>query len=314
MSAEPKPTHELDIDGVAGAIAGIDIDWLYTSPSFGVTTWNCRHGRTGLSEEKIQFWHVISFLHYGAFVLHSEGHSEVVDRTTALLYNPGAPYRSTHPFGCIDYGSAMVVRREVLLDVMTQYDPAAQERPGALFPRPLGLGLSQAYLRHQLIVRGLTRGISPDPLALETSLLEIVGAVAKSCSPATGKRAATVESSRARRRYVHDAQLILQKRFRERFRLEDIARELYVSPFHLCRLFKEETGVAMHRYVNQLRLRASLEPLTEGADLTDLALSLGFSGHSHFTTCFHKEFGVSPSQVRRQASTALLADLKKSLP
>jgi AraC family transcriptional regulator len=314
MSAEPKTTDELAIDGVVRAIPGIDIEWLYTCPSFGLATWNCRCGKIGLSEEKIQLWHVISFLHFGAFVLHSEGRSEVVDRTTALLHNPGTPYRSTHPFGCTDHGSALVVRRDVLLDVMSHYDPSAQERPGALFPRSLGLGLSQAYLRHWLIVRGLTRGALPDPLGLEASLLEILGAVAKSCSPPAARRAKAVESSRARRRYVQDAQLILQKRFRERFRLEDIARELYVSPFHLCRLFKEETGTAMHRYVNQLRLRAALEPLTEGADLTDLALSLGFSGHSHFTTCFHKEFGILPSQVRRQASTALLAGLKKSLP
>jgi len=118
-----------------------------------------------------------------------------------------------------------------------------------------------------------------NPLALDATLLEILGLVAKSSSPVKKTRhAAANESSRARRRYAHDAQLILQKRFRERFRLEDVARELYVSTFHLCRLFKEETGIPMHRYVNRLRLRESLEQLTDGAPLTELALSLGFAG------------------------------------
>ena len=95
--------------------------------------------------------------------------------------------------------------------------------------------------------------------------------------------------------------------------LEDIARGLYVSTFHLCRLFKQETGMPMHRYVNRLRLREALEQLTEGADLTQLALSLGFAGHSHFTTAFRKEFGVPPSEVRRQASASRIAEMKKSL-
>jgi AraC family transcriptional regulator len=313
MSADLETTHAAISDDSTWSIPGLAIDTLFKCPSFAITQWDCHCGQPGLSEEKIHLEYVVSFVHEGVFVLHSEGRSEVIDRTTAILINPDFSFRSSHPFGCSDHGSALVVRRDVLLDVMSHYDPAAQERPGALFPTPFGLNLSQAYVRHRLIVRGLTQGMSPDPLSLEASLLEILGAIAKSCSPPAARRAAAAESTRARRRYAYDAQLILQKRFRERFRLEDVARELYVSPFHLCRLFKEETGIPMHRYVNRLRLRASLEPLTEGMSLTELALSLGFAGHSHFTTAFRKEFGMSPSEVRRQASGALLAELRKSL-
>ncbi len=315
MSVESvEPTQETVFDDTAWTNPGIDIDCLFKSPSFGITAWKCHCGRSGVSEEKIQLEYVISFVHEGVFVLHSEGRSEVVDRTTVVLFNRQAPFRSSHPFGCSDHGSALVVRRDVLLDVMSHYDPAAQERPAALFPTPFGPDLSRTYVRHRLIVRGLTQGVPPDPLALETSLLEILGTVAQSCSPPGGaRRGAAFESSRARRRYVHDAQLLLQERFRERFRLEQIARELYVSPFHLCRLFKQETGMPMHRYVNRLRLREALEQLTEGAELTELALSLGFAGHSHFTTAFRKEFGVLPSDVRRRASASHLAAMKKSL-
>lgn len=313
MSAETQPNGEKVLDDSNWIVPGLEIDSLYKSPSFAVTAWNCRCGRSGLSDEKVQLEYVISFVHDGVFVLHSEGRSEVIDRTTAVLFNPEAPFRSSHPYGCSDHGSAVVVRRDVLLDVMSHYDPAAEERPDALFRNPLGVELSQAFLRHRLIVQGLTQGDDPDPLAMDATLLEIVGAVAKSCSPPVARRVAGTESSRARRRYVHDAQLILQKRFRERFRLEDVAQELFVSPFHLCRLFKEETGIPMHRYVNRLRLRESLEQLTEGASLTDLALSLGFAGHSHFSTAFRKEFGLAPSEVRRQASTRLIASLKTSL-
>ena len=116
------------------------------------------------------------------------------------------------------------------------------------------------------------------------------------------------DPSRARRDYVEDAKALLQRRFRERLRLDDIARALYVSTCHLCRLFKEETGVPIHRYLNQLRLQQALEDLAGGeADLTDLALGLGFSSHSHFTAVFRREFGVPPSQVRRLGSPGRLA-------
>ncbi|MFY9825692.1 MAG: AraC family transcriptional regulator [Thermoanaerobaculia bacterium] len=313
MSAEPQPTSKTVLDDSTWSIPGLAIDTLFKSPSFSITQWNCRCGRPGLSEEKLHLEYVISFVHEGVFVMHSEGRAEVIDRTTALLINPDFSFRSSHPFGCSDHGSSLVIRRDVLLDVMSQYDPAAQERPDALFTTPFGLDLSQVYVRHRLIVRKLTQGVVPDPLALDAALLEIVAGVAKSCCPPRARRKTPAESSRARRRYVHDAQLLLQQRFRQRFRLEDVARDLYVSPFHLCRLFKEETGIPMHRYVNRLRLRASLEQLAAGESLTDVALSLGFAGHSHFTTAFRKEFGRAPSEVRRQASGGRLAELKSLL-
>lgn len=306
MNAEPS------IDGVAGALAGIDVHWLFTSPSFGVTRWDCHCGRAGMSDERIQCWHVISFLHEGAFVLHSEGRSELVDRTTAILFNPETVYQSTHPFGCIDHGSALAVKREVLLDVMSRYDPAAQERPATLFSSLLCRDLSRVYLRYRTLVHGLSGGAAPeDPLALEETLLEILGEVVRSSSQSG--RPANRESARARRRYVHDAQTLLQERFRQRYRLEDVARELYVSPFHLCRLFKQETGMSMHRYVNRLRLREALDRLADGVDLTQLALSLGFSCHSHFTNAFRKEFGMPPGEARRLVGKPKLAEMKKGL-
>ena len=112
----------------------------------------------------------------------------------------------------------------------------------------------------------------------------------------------TLDAKRVRRNYAEDAKTLLQKRFRERLRLEDVARALYVSPFHLCRLFKEETGLPIHRYLNQLRLRHALRELAQGeAELADLALDLGFCCQSHFTRVFRKEFGVSPGEARRRA-------------
>lgn len=272
-------------DNADWILPGLDIDCLFKSRSFGITLWKCHSGKAGMSVEKIQLAYLISFLHEGNFVLHSEGHTELADPTTAILFNLGATYRSSHPYGCCDHGSSLVIHPDVLLDVMSHFDPSAQERPDALFSTLLARDLSQSFLRHRLIVRGLMQGAPHDPDALDAALLEILGSLASSCRPAEGKKRRTpVESTRARRRYVYDAQLILQERFRERCSLEDLAAQLYVSPFHLCRLFKKEIGMPLHRYLNRLRLREALEHLTAGSDLAQLALSLGFADHSHFTT------------------------------
>jgi AraC family transcriptional regulator len=287
--------------GEAGMLSGMTIDWLFTAPGFGLTRWDCFQGQREMSEERWQSWHVISFVHSGAYVLHAQGRSTVIDSTAVLLCNPGAPFRSEHPFGCCDHGSAITVRREALLDVMTQHDPTAEDRPGALFLQPYALGLSRAYLRQRLLVQRLRGNEPQDPMALEAAVFRILGEVAEGCSRLWGRPAPRRRDlDRARRDYVEDTKTLLQHSFREKLRLTDIGRALHVSTFHLCRLFKEETGVPIHQYLNRLRLRHALELLLAGEeDLTELALSLGFASHSHFTNTFRKELGIPPREVRR---------------
>ncbi len=121
------------------------------------------------------------------------------------------------------------------------------------------------------------------------------------------------EPSRARRGYAKDAKALLQQRFRERLRLDDIARSLYVSPYHLCRLFRQETGVPIHSYLKRLRLREALETLAGGeANLNALAAGLGFSSHSHFTAVFRKELGISPREAKKLAADQV-AEMVRSL-
>lgn len=109
-------------------------------------------------------------------------------------------------------------------------------------------------------------------------------------------------AGRALRRYAEDAKELLHRRFREPLRLEDVASALYVSTYHLCRVFKEETGMSIHQYLNQLRLRQALTELAQGdTALAKLANDLGFCCQSHFTRAFRKQFGVPPGEARRQA-------------
>lgn len=80
--------------------------------------------------------------------------------------------------------------------------------------------------------------------------------------------------------------------------LETIARQCGSSAFHAARVFRRVTGVTLHRHLTQLRLRSALLRKHEFAGrLTELALTTGFSSHSHFSAAFKSEFGVSPSDI-----------------
>lgn len=79
----------------------------------------------------------------------------------------------------------------------------------------------------------------------------------------------------------------------------ELANALGVSASHFARGFRAETGLSVHQYVLRLRMAGALRRLSCGAaDLSRLALELGFSSHSHFTATFRREFGMSPARVR----------------
>jgi AraC-like DNA-binding protein len=95
------------------------------------------------------------------------------------------------------------------------------------------------------------------------------------------------------------AKIYLASRIGENVSLDEIAAEVHASPFNFARMFQQQTGMPVHRYLTQLRLRAALERLGDSDDITSLAIDLGFSSHSHFTDVFRREFGTTPSEYRK---------------
>jgi AraC-like DNA-binding protein len=90
----------------------------------------------------------------------------------------------------------------------------------------------------------------------------------------------------------------LAARFAEPSSLGLIARAHGVSAFHVARVFRQATGQSIHAYRIALRLRTALERIADREDVATVALSVGFSSHSHFTSAFRRAFGVTPSQLR----------------
>lgn len=111
----------------------------------------------------------------------------------------------------------------------------------------------------------------------------------------------------ARRVAVHDprcvkrAKAVLHESDEPRLTVTEMAAKIGVTPVHLTQAFKRSEGIPLYRYQTQLRMSRALAELPESDDITDLALELGFSSHSHFTAAFRSAVGVTPSEYRRSA-------------
>jgi AraC-like DNA-binding protein len=148
---------------------------------------------------------------------------------------------------------------------------------------------------HQL-ARDLDGGVAAD-LPADERVLGLLHRLA-------GHRPIRPSSDLRRRELVERVKYELTRRIAEPVRLAEIAAAVNYSPYHLARLFRAHTGQPMYGYLQQLRLRESLDQAMTGrGTLADVASAYGFANHSHYTRTFRQVFGVPPSALRRRRHT-----------
>jgi len=293
---------------------------LYDSPIFNVDDYRCRRSRGGPAAEERSDTNNIVLMRHGAFCKHFGRRNVIADVNQAVFFSKDSTYRVSHPADCGDRGVSFVLSPAVLNDIIRELDPSIDDHPERPFPFVTGPCDSGVFWRHRELIQRLESAESNplEPLWAEVTALQLIAEVLEAAFARHGHRAPQV-----RRRNDTDAdhadraeavKIYLASRLGERITLDDVARAVYASPFHLARLFQERTGMPVHRYLTLLRLRASLDRLADSANnLTALAFELGFSSHSHFAESFRREFGRTPSDVRRNASHRTLREMSKNL-
>ncbi len=292
------------------SLAGVETRWLFEGPVVSIGRWHCTADAAQRGVEKQQLWHDVSFVHHGSYELSAPAGADLADTTSIVYLNPFMPYRTAHPCGCGDRGSTLKIREDVLRDLLAERDPGAVDRGGGLFPRHHALGSSRVHAAQRLLTQRLARGTPAEPLAVEEAALTIVaGALDSLVGPPARSRPASAGTRKRHRDQVRAVREVLQRRYADPLHLDDLASAVGLSVHHLCRVFGREAGVPVHRYLSRLRLCHALDAAANGvADLTRLALDLGFSSHSHFTAAFRREFSLTPSLMRRLAGPPVTAE------
>lgn len=82
----------------------------------------------------------------------------------------------------------------------------------------------------------------------------------------------------------------------ENVSLERLAREASLSPFHLCRVFRQTIGLPPHAYQTLMRVCLAKTLLAKGVSISQVAVEVGFYDQAHLTRHFKHIFGVTPGQ------------------
>ena len=84
---------------------------------------------------------------------------------------------------------------------------------------------------------------------------------------------------------------------------QQIAAGARMAPLNLAMRFKRTTGITLHQYVIRCRIRKAKRLLADNrSSLADIALDVGCSCQSHFTTLFRRSVGLTPGEFRRRGA------------
>ena len=81
--------------------------------------------------------------------------------------------------------------------------------------------------------------------------------------------------------------------------VEELAARVYLSRYHFMRLFKEQTGTAVHAYIRKKRLLLAAKRIRGGEPLGVVAEESGYSDYSAFYRAFRDCFGASPGDIKK---------------
>ena len=119
-----------------------------------------------------------------------------------------------------------------------------------------------------------------------------------------GDFASRVHALKKRRvsREIETACDYIDQHLQEPLTIEKLASLDGYAEYYFSRKFKRETGMSPAEYIRHKRLQkaASLLVTTE-QDVKQIGASLRFCSHSFFSDCFHRQYGVTPSQYRQAA-------------
>ncbi|MEF9961690.1 MAG: response regulator [Erysipelotrichaceae bacterium] len=92
--------------------------------------------------------------------------------------------------------------------------------------------------------------------------------------------------------------IYIEKNYKKQITLNDLADELEVSPFYVCKVLSNELHKTFTEIVSDYRIEAAKVMLKSNKRIKEIAFEVGFQGQNYFSKIFKKYTGVTPKTYR----------------
>jgi AraC-like DNA-binding protein len=235
----------------------------------------------------------LTLVRRGAFRARVGGQVLLADPATAYLGGPAQEQSIAHRTGAEDVCTAVSMSAPFMAELTG--DPPV---------RPTAPVTGRLAVAHRLLAARARRAPAPaDAFALTEIVTELVGGLFGGGPSPRREPPPRPVTAATRRRLAESAREVIALE-PGTLGLREVARRVGCSPYHLSRVFHEETGLTLTAYRNRVRALHALDAIEAGrTDLAGLAAELGFADHAHLTRTVRRECGQTPRALRR-----LLAD------
>ena len=98
---------------------------------------------------------------------------------------------------------------------------------------------------------------------------------------------------------IDKAKEYIGARYHKDISLDDVSREVDISPYYFSKIFKEETGENFIEYVTNIRIGKAKE-LLQNSDMSmkEICSAVGYSDPNYFSRTFKKNVGVTPTEYK----------------
>ncbi|MEF9940934.1 MAG: response regulator [Lachnospiraceae bacterium] len=98
---------------------------------------------------------------------------------------------------------------------------------------------------------------------------------------------------------IAQAKAYIDKNYEKELSLDDVSREVNISPYYFSKLFKEETGINYIDYLTKIRIDQAKKLLQHDEySIKQTCIEVGYSDPNYFSRTFKRCVGVTPSEYR----------------
>ncbi len=103
--------------------------------------------------------------------------------------------------------------------------------------------------------------------------------------------------------------------FKNKLTLAQAAEAVHLTPNYIGEIFAKKMGMTFNAYLMQTRLNYAKNLLMRGdCTVEEVAYNSGFSSQTYFSDCFRKQFGYTPTSVKKKAYKYLIPDIQIDNP
>ncbi len=120
--------------------------------------------------------------------------------------------------------------------------------------------------------------------------LQIIETVTRSISESREKKTNSL---------IHKAINFIKDNFKKDITLEDVSKEVNISPHYFSKLFKDEMGENFIDYLTTLRINTAKEIMKSSLmSVKEICYEIGYGDPNYFSRIFKKVVGVTPTEYR----------------